>query len=98
MVIHERSGDRLDDVMKMDGLTAGMGPQTDVDLLGLEQPIDNDRTEAKQWPLLVGLLGGQLSNTRDVSLGLEQKRADAQRSNTMLDPPSYGLVDKSAGE
>jgi len=66
-VVHERSGDRLDDVMKVDGLAAGVRPQADVDLLGFEKPIDDDGAEPQQRPLFVGLLGGQLRDARDVA-------------------------------
>jgi hypothetical protein len=53
--------------MKVDGLTAGVRPQANVDLLGFEKPIDDDGAEPQQRALFVGFLGGQLRDARDVA-------------------------------
>jgi hypothetical protein len=45
--------------MKVAGFAAGVRPQADVGLLGLEEPIDDDRALAKQRALLVCFLGSQ---------------------------------------
>ena len=79
--------------MDMPGLAAGVGPQADVGLLGLEQTVDDRCAAAKQRPMLLGFIRSQLRDPGYVSLGLEDERADSQWSDAMLYPPAFGIVD-----
>lgn len=97
-VVHKLSGDRLNDVMDMAGLATGVRPQTDVGLLGLEQAVEDRRAPTQQRPVLLGFVRSQLRDPSHMPFGLDEQRADSQRSNAVLHPPAFAIVDHAAGE
>ena len=94
-VVHELPDDRLNDVMDMAGLAAGVRPQTDVGLLRLNQAVDDSRAPTQQRPQLPGFVPSQLRDPSHVPLGLDEECADSQRAHAMLYPPTPGVVDQT---
>ena len=86
-------GDRLNDVVDMGGLAAGVRPQTDVGLLRLKQAVHDSCAPTQQGPLLLGFVHGQLCDPSHVPLGLDEECADSQRADAMLYPPAPGVVE-----
>ena len=76
-VVHKLSGDRLNHVMDMGGLAAGVAPQTDVGLLRLKQAVHDGRAPTQQRPLLPGFVHRQLRDPGHVPFGLNEECADS---------------------
>jgi hypothetical protein len=89
-------GDRLDDVMDVNGLTARMRPQAHVGLGRGQQRVDDRGAAVDEQSLRRRLGSCEVRDPRNVSDGLEQEGPDAERADAVLDAPAFSVEDHAA--
>ena len=74
----------------------GVGPEADVDLLGVEGPRHRRGSAPQERADLRRLVLVEVGDVKDVALRLDDQRPDAERADAVLDHPARGLVDPPA--
>ena len=82
--------------MDVHGHTTCVRPKANVDLFGPDELVDDGGRTAEKRPDLRRLAAGELGDARDVSLWLDDQRADPERPDAMLDQPVLGLENNPA--
>jgi hypothetical protein len=106
VLIHERTCDRLNDPVDVNGLAACVRPETHVDLFGLEESVDfgleesvdDSSCEHQQRTKLRGLRLGQPGHAGHMTPRLDDERRNTEWPDAVLHQPQRRRVNDSTGE